>query len=181
MHTLRYLEELDRKKTRMDEVGANARAAIRLLEELGASRDGRLREPVSLPGSGSLRSQLNGISSGRLPVALDPNTPGHRILATCLNLDEVGPTVLVTKDAALRIKSAQVGVAVQDYRGDTVPVEQLHSGVVQHRTDGETVDRLFDEGMIELEGVEALVNRSSSSEAEPHARPWLESSSRIPS
>lgn len=181
MHTLRYLEELDRKKTRMDEVGANAPAAIRLLEELGASRDGVLREPVSLPGSGSLRSQLNGISSGRLPVALDPNTPGHRILATCLNLDEVGPTVLVTKDAALRIKSAQLGVAVQDYRGDTVPVEQLHSGVVQHRTDGETVDRLFDEGMIELEGVEALVNRSSSSEAEPHARPWLESSSRIPS
>lgn len=30
------VEELDRKKTRLDEVGAGARAAIRLLEELGA-------------------------------------------------------------------------------------------------------------------------------------------------
>lgn len=153
------VEELDRKKTRMDEVGANARAAIRLLEELGASRDGGLREPVSLPGGGSLRIELNGISSDRLPVALDPNTPDHRILATCLNLDEVGATVLVTKDAALRIKSAQMGVAVQDYRGDTVRVDPLHSGVVQHGTDGETIDRLFDEGKIELEDVEALVNQ----------------------
>ncbi|MEX0863729.1 MAG: PIN domain-containing protein [Acidimicrobiia bacterium] len=34
------VEELDRMKTRMDEVGTNARAAIRLLGELGASRDG---------------------------------------------------------------------------------------------------------------------------------------------
>ena len=34
------VEELDRKKTRMDEVGAGARAAIRLLEELGAARSG---------------------------------------------------------------------------------------------------------------------------------------------
>jgi PhoH-like ATPase len=30
------VEELDKKKGRLDEVGANARSAIRLLEELGA-------------------------------------------------------------------------------------------------------------------------------------------------
>lgn len=152
------VEELDRKKTRLDEVGANARAAIRLLEETGASRDGGLREPMALAGGGTLRIELNGISSDRLPIALDPNTPDHRILSTCLNLAETGPTVLVTKDAALRIKSAQLGVAVQDYRADTVPVEQLHSGLIEVATDGETIDRLFDEGKIELEGVEAHTN-----------------------
>lgn len=153
------VEELDRQKTRMDEVGANARAAIRLLEDLGASRDGGLREPVGLPGGGSLRIELNGISSDRLPIALDPTTPDHRILATCLNLDEESPTALVTKDAALRIKSAQLGVAVQDYRADTVQVEHLNSGIVEHHTDAETIDRLYDEGKLELEGVEALVNQ----------------------
>ena len=36
------VEELDRQKTRMDEVGANARSAIRLLEEMGASDSGGL-------------------------------------------------------------------------------------------------------------------------------------------
>lgn len=153
------IEELDRKKTRMDEVGANARAAIRLIEELGASREGGLREPVGLPGGGSLRIELNGITSDRLPVALDPNTPDHRILATCLNLADSDPAVLVTKDAALRIKGAQLGVPVQDYRADTVSVEQVHSGLTELSVDRETIDRLFDEGKIELEAVEAEVNQ----------------------
>lgn len=152
------VEELDRKKTRMDEVGANARAAIRLLEELGASSRGGLREPVGLPVGGSLRIELNNIESDRLPAALDPHTSDHRILATCLNLDPKENPILVTKDAALRIKGAQLGVAVQDYRADTVSVEQLHSGLVEHRTSGETIDRLFDEGKLGLEGLEAAIN-----------------------
>ena len=152
------VEELDRKKTRMDEVGANARAAIRLLEELGASQSGGLRDAVNLPGGGTLRIELNGIGSDRLPNVLDPHTPDHRILATCLNLHEQSPAVLVTKDAALRIKGAQLGVPVQDYRGDTVPVEHVQSGLVELRTDGETIDRLFEEGKLALD-VDALVNQ----------------------
>ncbi len=152
------VEELDRKKTGVDEVGANARRAIRLLEDLGASKEGGLRDPVPLPNGGTLRIELNGISSDRLPVALDPLTPDHRILATCLNLDENGDAVLVTKDAALRIKGAQLGVAVQDYRADTVPVEQIHSGLAEHQTDAGTIDRLYDEGKLEIGGTDAAVN-----------------------
>lgn len=152
------VEELDRKKTRLDEVGANARSAIRLLEDLGASREGGLREPVELPGGGSLRIELNGITSDRLPIALDPQTPDHRILATCLNLEQDAHPVLVTKDAALRIKGAQLGVSVQDYRADTVPVDQLHSGLVEVPTDGNIIDRLFEEGKIEIEDADAVVN-----------------------
>ncbi len=152
------VEELDRKKTGMDEVGANARAAIRLLEELGASKEGGLREPAALPNGGSLRIELNGVSSERMPAVLDPHTPDHRILATCLNLGTGEEAVLVTKDASLRIKGAQLGVAVQDYRGDTAPVEQIHSGLIEHQTDGDTIDRLYDEGKLEIDSTEAAVN-----------------------
>lgn len=52
------VEELDRKKTRMDEVGSNARMAIRLLEALGASRAGGLKSPAPLPSGGNLRIEL---------------------------------------------------------------------------------------------------------------------------
>lgn len=152
------VEELDRMKTRMDEVGANARGAIRLLEGLGASRDGGLRDPVELPSGGTLRIELNGIASDRLPAVLDPTTPDHRILSTCLNLEPGENPVLVTKDASLRIKGAQLGVSVQDYRADTAPVEELHSGLVEFHTDADTIDRLYDEGKLEIEGVEAFVN-----------------------
>ncbi len=148
------VEELDRKKTRPDEVGSNARAAIRLLESLGASLPGGLREAVTLPSGGRLRIEINGISSERLPKVLDPTTPDHRILATCFNMDS---PVLVTKDASLRIKAAQLGVEVQDYRGDTVEVDALHSGVVEHAVDSATLDRLFEQGKIPVE-VDALVN-----------------------
>jgi PhoH-like ATPase len=153
------IEELDRKKTRLDEVGANARATIRLLEQLGASRDTGLRDPVALPGGGSLRIELNGIVSDKLPKVLDPATPDHRLLAACLNLADAGnEPVLVTKDAALRIKGAQLGVRVQDYRADTVQVEELASGVVEVVAEGDTIDRLFEEGKIALSGIDVLAN-----------------------
>lgn len=148
------VEELDRMKGRMDEVGANARAAIRLLEELGASRPGGLRDPVALATGGSLRIELNGVTSDRLPAVLDPHTSDHRILATCLNLGGV----LVTKDASLRIKGAQLGVSVQDYKADTAPTQQVRQGIVEHQTDADTIDRLFEEGKIAVDGVDAVVN-----------------------
>lgn len=153
------IEELDRKKTRPDEVGANARSAIRLLEELGASRPGGLREPAPLPAGGSLRIELNGVVSPRLPAVLDPTTPDHRLLAACLNLAQEGnDPVLVTKDAALRIKAAQLGVEVQDYRADTVPVDEIWSGVVEVEVDPALIDRLYQEGKIALPELQALLN-----------------------
>ncbi len=151
------VEELDRKKTRVDEVGANARAAIRLLEELGASRPGGLREPAALPGGGSLRIEINGISSDRLPRVLDPTTPDHRILSTCLTLEADRP-VLVTKDAALRIKGAQLGVEVEDYRADTVQGAELATGIIEATTTDDVIDELFRHGKIALPGVSAPVN-----------------------
>ncbi|MCB1246784.1 MAG: PhoH family protein, partial [Acidimicrobiia bacterium] len=154
------VEELDRQKTRMDEVGANARRAIRLLEELGASLDGGMAAPHALPGGGTIRIELNGIRSARLPEVLDASTPDHRILATCLNLDDAtGSAVLVTKDAALRIKGAQLGVAVEDYRGDTVQVDESYSGVAEVEVDQDVIDELYDSGKAAIPELEGIINQ----------------------
>ena len=154
------IEELDRKKGRPDDVGANARAALRLLESMGASKLGGLRDAVRLPAGGSLRIELNGTSSARLPGVLDPSTTDHRILATCLNLTDSGrEPVLVTKDAALRIKGAQLGVTVQDYRADTAQVDRLYSGVEDVGVAPSVIDELYRHGKVTLEGVDAAVNQ----------------------
>jgi PhoH-like ATPase len=146
------IEELDRQKTRMDEAGTNARRAIRLLEEHGASQPGGMLSPIPLPSGGTLRIEPNGVSSSRLPEVFDAKTPDHRLLSTCLNLDDAGiETVLVTKDAALRIKGAQLGVTVQDYRADTVAVDESYSGVAELQVGGELIDRLFADGKAVLE------------------------------
>jgi PhoH-like ATPase len=153
------VEELDAKKTRMDEVGANARATIRLLEELGASRDGGLRNPATLPSGGTLRIEINHIESPRLPAVFEATRPDHRILATCLNLHDEGiPVALVTKDAALRIKGAQLEIAVQDYRADTVQVDELYSGLRELDVDMCLIDGLFEENKVTLSARDLEVN-----------------------
>jgi len=154
------IEELDRQKTRMDEVGANARRAIRLLEELGASHSGGLAEPRMLPGGGSVRIELNGVRSNRLPEVLDPNTADHRILATCLNLNDAGcDAVLVTRDAALRIKGAQLEVEVEDYRGDTVIVDENYSGVAEIEVDEDVIDEIYESGKAVIPELDGIINQ----------------------
>jgi PhoH-like ATPase len=154
------VEELDRQKSRSDEVGANARRAIRLLEECGASRPGGLRCAIDLPSGGTLRIEPNGVSSERLPEVFDPRTPDHRLLSVCLNLSEgATPTVLVTRDAALRIKAAQLGVTVQDYRADTVAVDESYSGVAELAVGPGVIDQMYADGKVALQGAGLLVNQ----------------------
>lgn len=154
------IEELDRKKTLMDEVGSNARRAIRLLEECGASEAGGLSQPVALPSGGTLRIELNGVNSRRLPEVLDPKTPDHRILSTCLELETGGvAAVLVTKDVALRIKGAQLGVEVQDYRADVAAVDEYYTGVTEITVDSATVDRFYTDGKIRLDQPGLMLNQ----------------------
>jgi PhoH-like ATPase len=154
------VEELDRQKTRLDEVGANARSAIRLLEGAGATESGGLASPKPLERGGTLRIELNGVNSGRLPEVLDPATPDHRILATCLNLCDAGESaVLVTRDAALRIKGAQLGVEVEDYRADTVQVDESYSGVAELAVADEVIDQLFAAGKVELPEHDLITNQ----------------------
>jgi PhoH-like ATPase len=154
------VEELDRQKSRPDEVGANARRAIRLLEECGASRPGGLRSAIDLPSGGTLRIEPNGVSSERLPEVFDPRTPDHRLLSVCLNLSEGdASTVLVTRDAALRIKAAQLGVTVQDYRADTVAVDESYSGVADLAVGPGVIDQMYSDGKVVLQGARLLVNQ----------------------
>ncbi len=153
------VEELDRQKSRVDEVGANARKAIRLLEQLGASAPGGMAQPVPLPSGGSLRIELNGIRSERLPDVLDARTPDHRILSVCMNLiDEDRAAVLVTKDASLRIKGAQLGVDVEDYRADTVEVSESYTGVTEIQVAPDVIDELFADGKVRLEDQPGRIN-----------------------
>ena len=144
------VEELDRKKSDLDDVGRNARLALRRIEELRAEAGGGLRDPLPRPGGGSLRVEANMVDVA-LPPYLDPGKPDHRILAVALGL---GAT-LVTKDAALRIKGSQLGVAVDDYHGDTARLEEHPSGIVELDVAPELLDDLHRDGKARLD-VEAV-------------------------
>jgi PhoH-like ATPase len=139
------VEELDAQKTRTDEVGRNARTALRLLEELRERSASGLREPVALSGSGTLRVEGNHVDTA-LPSYLDPGKADHRILAVAVG---IGGT-LVSKDTALRIKGGQLGVPVEDYRADTVEVDERYTGICEVDVDRATLDALHASGKATL-------------------------------
>ena len=139
------VEELDRQKTRMDEVGHNARSAVRLIEELRVRSSSGLREPIDLPHGGTLRVEGNHVDS-TLPPYLDATKPDHRILSVAVGL---GGT-LVTKDGALRIKGSQLGVEVEDYLADTVKVDERYTGIAEIDVESSALDLFHRDGKLEL-------------------------------
>ena len=111
------VEELDQHKGRMDDVGRAARAVIRSIEELRVANDGDIRTPVALPNGGTLRIETNGLHLNEIREhGLDPTKNDNRILAASLGQAVHGRTVVVSNDAALRIKAAQLGLEAMEHQ-----------------------------------------------------------------
>lgn len=121
------MEELDGLKKAEGEKGANARAAVRLLE--GYREAGDLLTGVKLPGGGTLRIEKNFVNV-ELPSDLPEDKADNRILKVCKGLkdiDEKGQIILVTKDLVLRIKAQILGIKAEDFS-----TEQISEGDAQY-------------------------------------------------
>ncbi len=121
------IEELDKFKKDVNEIGRNARQVSRILDEY--RQKGKLSQGVKLEGGGCLRVELNHQSPDLLPSELIATKADNRILATALNLKHDGlPVILVTKDTNLRIKADALGMNAEDYESDTITLDELYSG-----------------------------------------------------
>lgn len=122
------LEELDNLKKAEGERGANARASIRMLEQLRMRGD--LLEGVALEHGGTLRVEKNYVDV-KLPPDLPEEKADNRILKVCRGLAEQqdgeeseqwepeqekpSRIILVTKDILLRIKAQMIGIRAEDF------------------------------------------------------------------
>ncbi len=127
------IEELDRFKTHVDGIGANARAAIRLMDQISA--EGDIVRGAPLPNGGTLRIELNHQEGDLLPRGLDIEKADHRILAVAAALQQADPegqVALVSNDFNLRVKARSMAIRSEAYRNDQAgPVE--HGGIVRLR------------------------------------------------
>lgn len=115
------LEELDGLKKADGEKGANAREAIRYLENLRIT--GNLLEGVTLPNGGIVRVEVNCVDV-KLPEHLPEDKMDNRILKVCKGLmDSQERVILVTKDILLRMKAQILGIEAQDYMAEQVSAE----------------------------------------------------------
>ncbi len=156
------IEEIDRFKKDMNELGRNARYVARFLDSL--REVGRLDEGVKLGENlGTLR-----IVFSRKQVDLWPqigNAADNAILNVALELtkekESIGETVIfVTKDANLRIKADAIGVKAEDYKSDRVEITELYSGEIDYYCSGALISEIYEEGVIQRpEELELLPNQ----------------------
>jgi PhoH-like ATPase len=151
------IEELDKFKKDVNEIGRNARQVSRILDEY--RQKGKLSQGVKLEGGGCLRVELNHQSPDRLPSELIATKADNRILATALNLKHDGlPVILVTKDTNLRIKADALGMKAEDYESDTITLDELYSGESEITVEPGAIDEFYLKGELPVTDPKPLPN-----------------------
>lgn len=148
------LQELESKRHH-PELGWAAREALRALEDLRVAH-GDLTAPLPAnDAGGTLRVELNHADAPGLAPALRGDGNDHRILAVARNLAADRPVVVVTKDLPLRLRASLAGVEAQEYRSELGSREGW-PGLVSLPADAATVDELYREHVVDVEGARDL-------------------------
>ena len=125
------LEELDQFKKGNEDINFQARAFLRILDDL--TGDVLSPDGASLGSSlGSIRIVLGEGPDAKLGTAFLEDNQDHRILGVALLLqrrEQTRPVVLVSKDTNLRLKAKSLGLTAQDYNNDKVEsFDKLYTG-----------------------------------------------------
>ena len=147
--------ELEAKRSH-PELGYFARQALRLMDEL-RMKHGRLDEPLPVGEfGGTVRVELNHTDIESLPSGLRLGDNDTRILAVARNLANDGAdVVLVSKDLPMRVKASSVGLAAEEYRAE-LAIESGYTGTHEMEVAGTDLDRLFEDGVIDLDDARDL-------------------------
>ncbi len=153
------IEELDHFKAQNNELGRNARYAIRELDRLRL--EGSLRQGVPMKASGgSVRVVLEpGSLEG---TGLSPEVPDNRIIGVAYALMRKGqPVIFVSKDINARIKSDALGIKTMDFEKEKVDIDTLYTGWKEQRVRGDLIDQLYGHKALarDLLGIELYPNQ----------------------
>ena len=146
------IEEIDKFKKDMSELGRNARQCARYLDDF-REKGGSLSKGVDLPGGGTLRVAVprDRPGSGKRDSAAQDNA----IIQVALDLrdsDRTRPTILVTMDTNLRIRADALGLSAENYDSGRVDIEELYSGLAALDVPPSEVDALYAKGVVEVNG-----------------------------
>ena len=138
------IEEIDRFKKDMNEIGRNARYVTRFLDSLRAN--GKLSQGVSL-GEG-LGKVVVTLTRESVDLGVDVgNKADNEILKIAVDLaaklDNGNKVVFITKDTNLRIKADALGLDSQDYENDRIDIEELYSGTADYYTKESVISNFY--------------------------------------
>lgn len=129
------IEEIDRFKNDMNEVGRNARMVSQILDSM--REKGSLASGVTMPGGGTLRVEMFAEKYFKnLPFDLRVDNGDNRIIAVAQDVRDRFPdqiTIFVTKDSNLRIKADAIGLIAENYESDEVEIARDLAGQAADR------------------------------------------------
>jgi len=173
------IEELDKMKRRDDDIGRNARAAIRHLDNL--RQTGILTEGVNWgeagivagkgfatgPGgvTGSVRID---VTDYERPPVISAEGPDNKIIAVAYHLMQSGlPAVFVSKDLSARIKSDTLGIKTEDFENQKVDASRLYTGYFDAEVPREVIDELYADRMLAIDALLEAVRKLLPAGREP--------------
>lgn len=150
------LEELDKHKSRSDEVGRNGREVSRTLDKLRESGD--LNAGVKTRGGGTLRvlSFSDDYRSMLPPELTMGSSVDNMIIGYVLRLGRDCPSpILVSKDINVRVKCSSLGIPAEDYKSLRVAdsLETLYSGVKVVETSDSLINDFYAGGKLRADEV----------------------------
>jgi PhoH-like ATPase len=146
---LKVLEEIDRFKRELTELGRNARQVSRMLDAL--RQRGKLSEGVPLQTGGELRVAFPGDRSNYV----NNLSADDHILRLAMELaarEEYRPCIVVSKDINLRLKADALGLDAEDYETDRVDISELYTGHSEKAVTREQLEAFRREGRVPLDG-----------------------------
>jgi len=150
------IEELDKFKSRSDELGRNARKVVRNLDILRVK--GHLGNGVEMKNGGILRIYSERSAELNNP-GLDLQIADNRILAVAYTLLKQGETVnFVSKDINARLKADALGLGVMDFEKQKVNFEELYSGQREIIVSTSEIGDFFSQESIIVKGHEFYIN-----------------------
>jgi len=149
------LEELDKQKTRQDEVGKNARTTNRILDDLRTK--GNLSSGIKLDSGGTLKIVTKNFSDDIIPPELDGGKNDNLIISHALEISKkINGVFLITKDISMRLKCDALGVPCEDYLKHRVAggAEQIFGGLQVILTSGNNIDKFYASSELKVESIE---------------------------
>jgi PhoH-like ATPase len=145
------IEEIDRFKKDLNEIGRNARHISRMLDQL--RQQGSLRTGVVLGGGGRLRVDYH--DADDVEIGWGPDTNDNRILRTVMRLNRelTGNVAFITRDTNMRLKCDALGVVAEDYENAHIEVDEQYTGIAERLVPSQLIDDLYQHGSAPIEGL----------------------------
>jgi len=150
--SLPVLEELDSLKRHGDEVGKNAREAIRYIDSLKAQESGDLHSGVIIPEGPKVRIHLepkfDRVVEG-FPLPLDRNS--NKFLLGAFMLKERGESVvIVSKDFVTRVKAEAMDLESEDYENLKTSYDEMYKGLRKIDVQKRDIDLFYKDGTLPM-------------------------------